>query len=135
MMSMITSWDRVHFWIYLLNCNSLSHQTLPINRYKLGQKLSGIFWTIWRTGAKFQVLFNLGISSNNLVTNYVKIPQRFIFLESWKIDIKKLYIVTIKNCQISLYCNFNEIIKEPGTSFQSSVLSQNYLSNVCITAY
>ena len=29
----IGTWDRVHFWIYLLNCNSLSHQTWPIDRY------------------------------------------------------------------------------------------------------
>ena len=33
---------------------------------------------------------------------------------------------TIKNAQISLYCHFNRIIKEPGTSFQSSALSQKH---------
>ena len=42
---------------------------------------------------------------------------------------------TIKNDQISLYCHFNKIIKEPGTSFQSSALSQKYVKNVCHTAY
>ena len=36
----------------LLNHNSLSHQTWPIDRNKQGQWFSGIFWTIWRTGAK-----------------------------------------------------------------------------------
>ena len=33
---------------------------------------------------------------------------------------------TIKNGQISLYFNFNKMIKEPGASFQSPELSQNY---------
>ena len=37
---------------------------------------------------------------------------------------------TIKNGQISLYCHFNEIMKEPGTNFQSPALSQNYVRNV-----
>ena len=44
-------------------------------------------------------------------------------------------MLTIKNCQISLYCHFNKIIKEPGTSFQSPVLSQKHVRNVCLTAY
>ena len=30
----IITWDRVHFWLYLLNDNSLSHQSWPNNRYK-----------------------------------------------------------------------------------------------------
>ena len=33
-----------------------------------------IFWTIWRTGAKFQALFNLAACSNYSTTNYVKFP-------------------------------------------------------------
>ena len=32
----ISTWDWVHFWIYLLNQNSLGHQTWPIDRYKQG---------------------------------------------------------------------------------------------------
>ena len=44
-------------------------------------------------------------------------------------------MLTIKNCQISLYRHFNKIIKEPGTSFQSPVLSQKHVRNVCLTAY
>ena len=50
-----------------------------IDRYKQGQKISGILWTIWWTGARFQVLFNLAICSNYLITNYVKIPVFHIF--------------------------------------------------------
>ena len=34
---------------------------------------------------------------------------------------------TIKNGQILLYCYFNKIIKEPGTSFQSPELCQRIL--------
>ena len=33
-------------------------------------------------------------------------------------------MATNKNGHILLYCNFNEIIKGPGTSFQSPALSQ-----------
>ena len=29
----ISTWDKVHFWIYLLNHNSLSHHTWPTDRY------------------------------------------------------------------------------------------------------
>ena len=72
--------ETVHFWIHLLNHNSLSHQTWPIDRYKQGQQLSGIFWTIWWTGAMFQVLFNLATCYNYSITNYVKIPV-FHFVE------------------------------------------------------
>ena len=41
---------------------------------------------------------------------------------------------TIKNDQISLYCNFNKIIKEPGTSFQTPSLSQKHVRNPFHTA-
>ena len=88
MMSIISTWDRVHFWVHLLNRNSLSHQTWPISRYKLGEKLSEIFWTFWRTGPEFQVLFNLGICSNYSVTNCVKVPQCFIFFGKVKNGLK-----------------------------------------------
>ena len=42
---------------------------------------------------------------------------------------------TIKNDQILLYCHFNKIIKEPGTSFQSPAFSQKDVRNVCHTAH
>ena len=42
---------------------------------------------------------------------------------------------TIKNGQILLYCHFNEIIKEPGTSFQTPAFSQKHTKNVCHTAH
>ena len=42
---------------------------------------------------------------------------------------------TIKNGQILLYCHFNKIIKEPGTSFQSPAFSQKHVRNVCATAH
>ena len=42
---------------------------------------------------------------------------------------------TIKNGQISLYCQFNKIIKGPWTSFQSPALSQKHARNVCHTAH
>ena len=42
---------------------------------------------------------------------------------------------TIKNGQILLYCHFNKILKEPGTSFQSPAFSQKHVRNVCHTAH
>ena len=42
---------------------------------------------------------------------------------------------TIKNRQISLYCHFNKIIKEPETNFQSPALSQENVQNVYHTAF
>ena len=42
---------------------------------------------------------------------------------------------TIKNSQVMIYCNFNEIIKGSRTNFQSLVLSQKHVMNVCHTAY
>ena len=42
---------------------------------------------------------------------------------------------TIKNGQILLYCNFNKIIKEPGTIFQSAAFNQKHVRNVCDTAH
>ena len=41
----------------------------------------------------------------------------------------------MKNDQTLLYCHFNKIIKGPGTSFQSPLLSQKYVRNVCQTAH
>ena len=35
--AMMSTWDRVNFWIHLLNSNSLSHQTGAIDEYKQGQ--------------------------------------------------------------------------------------------------
>ena len=42
---------------------------------------------------------------------------------------------TIKNGQISLYFHFNKIVKGPGTSVQSPVLSQKHVRNNCHTAH
>ena len=72
-MSIITV-DRAYFWIYLLNHNSLTHQTWSINRYKHRQ------YFVWRTGAKFQVLFSFVTCTSYSITNYFKFPV-FHFLE------------------------------------------------------
>ena len=51
-----------------------------------------IFWTIWRTGAKFQALFKLATCSNCSITNYVKFTM-FHFLEKVnKRELKMVYI-------------------------------------------
>ena len=92
----ISIWDRVHFWVYLFNRNSLSHHTRPSDRYEKGQYFSGIFWKIWRTGAKFQVLFNLTTCSNYSITSYVKIPV-FHFFEKMNKGQLKWWMSTIKN--------------------------------------
>ena len=79
-MMSITTWERVHFWIYLLNHNSLSHQTWSIDRYKQGSQFSGTFWTIWRTGVfqfsnLLQLLNNL-LSQDFSVLFFEKVNKR-----------------------------------------------------------
>ena len=39
----------------------------------------------------------------------------------------------MENGQIWLYCYFNKITKEPGTSFQSPAFSKKYVRNACHT--
>ena len=72
----VTSWwvlvhetGCIFLWIYLLNHNSLYHETWSTYKYKEGKEFSGIFCVIWKTGAKFQVLFNLVTSSNYTITS------------------------------------------------------------------
>ena len=125
-MMSIRTWDRVHFWIYLLNHNSLSHQTWPMDRYKKGQNFSGIFWTIWRTGAMFQVLFNIATCSNYSITNYVKITV-FHFFEKVNKGHLKMINAKYQNGKISQYCHFNKIIKGCWTVFHSPAFSQKYV--------
>ena len=36
-MTSISTWDSVHFWIYILSHNSLSQQNWSIDRYKQEQ--------------------------------------------------------------------------------------------------
>ena len=92
----VSTLDRVHFWMYLLNDNSLTHEIWSVDRCQQGQYFSEIFSVIWGTGTKLQTLFNFATCSNYLITNYVKFPVSF---------------------QVSLYCHCNKIIKGPGTSF------------------
>ena len=78
-MMSISTWGRVYFWINHLNHNLWTHQTWSIDRCKQGQYFPEIFWMTWRTGTKFQALFNLATCSNYLITNYVKIPVFHFF--------------------------------------------------------
>ena len=85
-MMSISTWDKVHFWIYLLNHNSWSHQTWPVDRYQQDQSFPVILWTILRTGTRFRVLFNL---LNN------QICQDFCFYSFEKLNkwqLKKAYV-------------------------------------------
>ena len=60
--------------------------------YKPGQKLWGIFWTIWGTGAKFQDLFNFVVCSNYLITSYVKTPVFHFFEKMNRGQLKKINV-------------------------------------------
>ena len=82
--SVTSWWVLVHetgcIFQHLLNQNSWTHQTWSIDRYRQSQYFPEIFWTIWGTGAKFQVLFSLATFSNYSITNHVKFPV-FHFLK------------------------------------------------------
>ena len=67
---------EVHFWIYLLNHNSLTHQTWPLDRYKKGQ------------------YFYLATSSNYSIANYAKFPVFHLFQ---KVNKGELKMVNISN--------------------------------------
>ena len=88
----INTWDKVHFWIYLLNHKSWSHQNWPVDRYKQGQQFSVTFWTIWETGARFQVPFNLATYPNYSITKYAKIPLFHFFEKVNKGRLKMVYV-------------------------------------------
>ena len=60
--------------------------------------------------------------------------QCFIFFEKMNKGQLKWYMSTIKNGLFLLYCHFNKIVKEPGTSFQSPAFSQKHVRNVFHTA-
>ena len=79
--------DRAHFWIYLLNRNSLRHQTWPIEISQTWNFLNSL-----EDWAKFQVLFNVATCSNYSITNHVKISV-FHFFE--KVNKGHLKTVTV----------------------------------------
>ena len=78
-MMSISTWDKVHFWIYFLNHNSSSYQTWPVDRYNQGQQFPKSFEQFGGLGTKFQILFNLATCSNYSITNYVMIPMFHLF--------------------------------------------------------
>ena len=120
-MMSISTRGKVHFWIYLLNYNSLSHQTWSIDRCKQGQWFSEIFWTIWRTGFKFQVFSHLLTSSNDSVMNYVKFPV-FHFFE-------KVNKGHLKMEKMPKYCYCVTVIKSlKGLQLVSSL--QHWIKNM-----
>ena len=91
-MMSISTWDTVHFFIYLLNHNSLTYQTWSFDRCKQGQYFSKIAWKISTTGAKFQALFNLATCSNYSIINYVKFAVIGFFESANNGELKKVNI-------------------------------------------
>ena len=72
-MMSVSTWDWVHFWIYLLNHNSLSHQMWPNDRYRLiTRNLLNNLEDWGQVPCHFQISYSM--------TNYVKIPA-FHFLK------------------------------------------------------
>ena len=91
-------------------------QIWPTDRYKQEQQFSVIFWTIWRTGAKFQVLFNLATCSSHPIINYVKIPVfHFFFFFFLKRAFKNDKCQLLTMARSRDIANFNKIIKGYGT--------------------
>ena len=63
-MKSIRTWDRVSFWIYIMNHKLLIPQAWSTDGYNQGQYFFEIFWMICKTGATFQAYSNLGTCSN-----------------------------------------------------------------------
>ena len=70
----------------------LTHQTWSIDRSKQVQYFSETFRTIWRTGAKFQALFNLATYPNYSITNYDRILVFHCFENVNKGNLKMLKV-------------------------------------------
>ena len=121
----INTWNRVHFRIYLLNCNPLSHQTWSIDIYKQGQYFSRIFEQIL---APFQFSNLLQVLNNQLCQD----SSVLFFRKDEQGTFKNVKCQLLK---ISLCYHFNKIIKGPGTSFQSPPLIWKHVRNVCDTGH
>ena len=65
-MMSISPWNRVHFWMYLLN-RTLSHQTWPLDKYKHGPGLVLTTYCVWYPHTvpfKWNALFSTKNSKN-----------------------------------------------------------------------
>ena len=76
----ISTWGSVHFWAYLLNHKSFSHETWPTSGYSHGQYFYKILCIIFLIEFWIQALFNLLTYSNLSKTNY----NEFAFLYSFQ---------------------------------------------------
>ena len=124
-MMSISTWNRVHFRIYLLNRNLLSHQTWSIDTYKQGQYFSGIFEQIpgpFQFSNLLQVLNNQLCQDSNVL--FFRKDEQGTFKNG------KCQLLKISPCY-----HFNKIIKRPGTSFQSPPLIWKHVINVCDTGH
>ena len=92
-MMSINEWDRVHFWIYILNRNSRATKLGQLTDTNRGNKFQesferfiglGLIFQIEVLGlilqTNFQVFFNLPNCFSYPLTNFVKIPV-FHFVE------------------------------------------------------
>ena len=93
----VTSWrvlDMTQGAILIISFEPqlINPPNLVNDRYKQGQYFSETFWTICRTGDKFEIFFSLAMCSNYWITKYVKIPV-FHFFE--KVNKGQLKIVNL----------------------------------------
>ena len=127
-MMSISTWDRVHFWIYILNQTSLVHQIGQLIDIKNGNNFQESFDQFGGLELRSK---SFSIYQPAPITNYARISV-FHFYKKVNTGNGKS---AIKNGLISLYCHFNEIMKGSVTRFQSPVLSQKHVGNVCYTAH
>ena len=85
-------------------------------------------------GVKLKALFDLS-SLHQLLYNQLLIFYTFSLFKECTQAIKNVTYQPTTYHQISLYCHCTKIIKEPGTSFQSSELNQKYSDNVSHDLY
>ena len=83
----ISTWGRLHFWMFPLNHNLVTHQTRSIDWHKQGKYCSEIFKRIWRTWEKFQALFQFR-NLLQLLNNELCQVSRVLFI--WKDECEKI---------------------------------------------
>ena len=88
-----------------------------------------VYWFIVKVYLRYKTITSQNVPSKAQIRNFFILQKNYVPFSRYP------NMSTIKNGQIFLYCYFNKIIKETGTTFQSPAFSQKHVRNVFHTAY